>query len=183
MIPRKYVLAAAIIPLMLYISTLAQHWPEDLIAKGRPDAQLLGMRVGEARIGDALKALGNPTEQISPYSALDNGTGSMRYTWQQSNATIVIDTEWYMESGKRLETIYSISIASSQRNKKYATERGLCIGDSKRKMHQLYGHVYQLSKAASEERYCYCFEDESKEYITINSNDRVIRLWLVAPVE
>ena len=162
----------------------ADHWPEELMAAGPPDKALLGQEVGRAQIGPLLSTLGRPTEASAPRTSLDRKEGQSEYRWQRADATIQVDCEWYLRAdGARVETIFEISIEAPHTSTQYATDRGLRIGDSRQKMFKLYGHVYQLSKSATQERYCYCFGDESKAYITVDRTNRVVGLALEASVE
>jgi hypothetical protein len=122
----------------------ADHLPEKLLARGKPETVLAGVDLRTATPAAVLRQFGPPTRTIR----VPNNPGWTGYLWDKEGVRLEIE----VSQGKRgdyIDTVTVVRLGNATRPESPpATGAGLRLGDSLDRLKQLYGDRLQMLRQA-----------------------------------
>lgn len=181
------------LPLLLLAIGAAQadHLPDTLLAKGKPEVELARINLETSKLEDVIRRYGLPTQEVGAPNN-PNWTG---YFWDLPRAKLEVSVD-QDQSGTQIDNIY---IAGTVEGKNGLTGRGLKLGDTLTDLKRIYGNIFELSapnKDPSRTRNLFTGVQEKNEYqvatiqwkswdftlrVGFNTAGKIDAMWLILP--
>jgi hypothetical protein len=125
--------------LLLFTSALAEHLPEALLARGKPESSLAGINLKRAKLADVVRMYGPATRRVTA----PNNPDWIGYVWEKSAVKLEIGFQGPNKSGV-IDSIYVQGMGGGPMG---TTGAGLKLGDSIETLKRIYGPRFQETKA------------------------------------
>ena len=163
-------------------NSFADHLPEHLLARGRPETILAGIDLKHTSFEKIVRLYGKPTEQKRWEPGLPNSSGAIDYYWRRRGLNLHVQVEFLPER----PDWKSVGLAAVGRgtSRKVKTGVGLGIGDTLSDLRRVYGNRYHLRDIPKLNIHDAMFQWRQEEYSLVAELDhknRITSLTLVTP--
>jgi hypothetical protein len=180
---RRTSLVLATILIGFLSASRADHLPENLLARGKAETKLAGIRMNDrTRLADVIKLYGQPTRVESWESDEPNISSSYDYYWAKPGLNLHVQVERLPRRIPAWERVNLIEVGSGTSRKIGKTGRGLRIGQPD--LRRLYGrrfHLRNIPKRKIHDVMLQWREEEFSLVATLDRHNRIIGLSLSAP--
>ncbi len=94
---------------------------------------------------------------------------------------------FYHDGAKRVESVVSVRIDGTEAVRDLQTKRGLRLGDSFDRVRELYGPTFKNGRVNGPElpgnTRTVCFSNETELEVGVDTNGRVVAIWLAPSIE
>ncbi len=169
-----------------FVSTCrADHLPDNLQARGRPETTLAGIHLTEkTKLADVIKRYGKPTKVEGSESDDPNISSSYNYYWIKSGLNLHILVERLPRKIPDWESVSLIEVDSGTSAKIASTGRGLKVGDSTKDLKRIYGSRIKMRDIPKLKIHDVMIQWHREEYsllAALDRQNRITSLWLSAP--
>jgi hypothetical protein len=166
--------------LLLAGRATADHQPEWLIAKSKPEKVLMGISIeDDATVGQLKKRFGAKPAVEHDKDFPNEAT----YTWESGGVTVCVTTLFRSGTPVDRQVVYAVQISGRNASALAKTARGLKLGDGLDDIVRIYGHRYacDFDRRMSNESLTVAitFENETKLSAGFSDAGTIISLALV----
>ena len=184
MIRRVVVVSVAI--LIGFVSTnRADHLPDNLQARGRPETTLAGIRLTDrTKLADVIRRYGKPTKVKAWESDDSNISNSYDYYWVRPGLNLHVLVERLPRKIPGWEYVSLLEVDSGTSRKIARTGKGLKVGDSLKDLKRIYGYRFKIRDNPKLKIHDVMIQWRREEYslvATLDRQNRITSLWLSAP--
>lgn len=168
--------------LLLSIFCLADHLPDNLQAKGRPERTLAGIRLGRSKVADVIKMYGEPDCLIKEERP-PGYTDTYGYYWYKGDLTLILSVDHSKEPAGN-EYISMIEIKGSAADGMLGrTGAGVRLGAGFSQLRRIYGRRFQLRNIPEYNIHDVMYEWQSGYSLVaeLDQENRIKSLSLFAP--
>lgn len=188
----KYLKYSFLSALLLAVgSAYADHLPDAMLAKGKPEVELAGINLEKSKLDDVIRRYGQPAHKLNA----PNNPAWAGYSWEMPHAKLEVN----VEEGPKGAEITDIYIAGTSDAEVGLSGQGLKIGDTLTDLKRIYGPLFELSapnRNPSGVRDPFTGVQEKSEYqvatlqwqswdftlrVGFNAAGKVDAMWLILP--
>jgi hypothetical protein len=173
------VLSSLGISILLATGVQAGPCPADKTIAGPSERILVAVDLSHDTISDVLGRMGKP--QKSKYFLHDLDTGRsqwVKHKWTRGETALAV-------SGQG-DQIHIVHVSGEHADPAYATGRGLCLGDSRTKVDDLYGTTFVEGHVTGpeigERTVTFCYDDGTELSVGYDRTDTVTAIRVTAPL-
>jgi hypothetical protein len=182
------VVALIIVFIGCFMPVWADHCPDDSMATGPSETELARISFERGNFLKVIRRYGPPgLVEEKTDASFPSGSGEARYSWRVGTAKLEVFTMFYRDGHKRVESVVAVRVDSTTAVRGLQTKRGLRLGDSFEQVLKLYGPVFMSRRVNGPElpgkTHTVCFSDETELGVGVDTNGRVIAIWLAPSIE
>lgn len=161
----------------------ADHLPDSLQARGRPETTLARINLKGASITKIVRLYGKPTKEKRLEPSLPNSSGSIDYYWHRRGLNLHVQIEFAIEQPTwKPVVLVEVGVGSSRRISK--TGAGIRLGDTLSDLRHVYGRRFHLRNIPKFKIHDVMIQWHREEYsliATLDRHNRITSLSLVTP--
>ena len=171
--------------LLGHVSTiLADHLPDNLQARGRPETNLAGINIRHAKLADIVRRYGQPTKVIGVEERNPKIASSYHYYWIRAGVTVHIVVDRFPTDLPNWQHVSLIEVGSGTSHTIGRTGKGLKLGDRLKELKRIYGSRYYVRDTPKFKIHDVMIQWHREEYslvATLDRHKRITSLTLLAP--
>jgi len=164
-------------------TSLADHLPDHLQARGRPETTLARINLRHASIRKIMRLYGQPSELKKHQPSLPNSAGSVDYYWRKSGLNLHVET-FFSDDQPKWESVVFVGVGGGTARKTGRTGAGLRLGDTLADLRRVYGrryHLRDIPKFNIHDADVQWHREEFSLVATLDRHNRITALSLFAP--
>ena len=165
------------------IDCFAEHLPEHLLARGRPETALARINLETTSIEKIIRLYGKPTEEKKWEPGLPNSAGQIDYYWRRRGLNLHVQIE-FIDKDPNWKPVVFVEVGMGTTRRIGATRAGLVLGDSLSKLQAVYGRRFVLRNIPKRNIHDVMVQWRREEYslvATLDNRNRITSLSLSAP--
>lgn len=167
----------------LCFTARADHLPEALQARGKPETTLAGINLKGATLADIIRHYGQPTKVKAWEQDNPNIANSYDYYWVRSGLSLHVVIQRSRES-PNWEYVSLLEVGAGTSRKTGKTGKALRLGDTLKDLKRIYGrrfHERNIPKLKIHDVMIQWRREEYSLVATLDRHNRVTGLSLAAP--
>ena len=123
----------------------ADHLPDNLQARGKPETRLAGIHLTDhTKLSDVIKLYGPPTKVKASESDRPDFSSSYDYYWVRPGLNLHVLIERLPRKIPEWEYVSLVEVDSGTSRKIARTGKGLRVGDTLKDLKRIYGHRFKV---------------------------------------
>jgi len=181
---RRFILALLIGLVGLGSVGCADHLPDNLQARGRPETKPARINLNGVKFADIIRRYGQPNRMKAWESDRPDYSSSYDYYWLKPGLKLHVVVERLPRKDPDWEYVSLVEVTSGTSRQVGRTGRGLKLGDTLRDLERIYGfrfNVRNISKLKIHDVLIQWRREEYSLVATLDRHHRISGLTLVAP--
>jgi len=162
----------------------ADHLPDNLLARGRPETRLARINLKDVKLADIIRRYGKPNRVKAWESDRPDFSSSYDYRWLRPGLKLHVVVERLPRKDPDWEVVTLVEVSSGTSRKVGRTGRGLKLGDTLSDLKRLYGFRFHERNIPKLKLHHVMIQWRREEYslvATLDRHNRISGLTLVAP--
>ena len=161
----------------------ADHLPDHLQARGRPETVLARINLETTSIEKIIKLYGKPTEEKKWEPGMPNSAGQIDYYWRRRGLNLHVQIE-FIDKDPSWKPVELVEVSVGTSRSVGVTRAGLALGDTLADLRRVYGRRFHLRSIPKHNIHDVTVQWRREEYslvATLDSKNRITSLSLSTP--